>query len=205
MRKSCLESLDCLIHKLGSSWEDPFPVEKVIGDLNYVISMVVDGKSHKRTDYVNHLKPYIKELMVINRVVVTTDDCCLPDGDLLSYLSDSQSKELQSVLSKFKDTFSSVPGITNICLFRIDTTQETPINLPPYRVPNGLIDQFKAELDVLLAQGVIEHSDAMWAFPAIPVRNKDGGLRLVVDYRRLNSITPSLPFYMPTVEEVIAN
>ncbi len=35
--------------------------------------------------------------MIINRVVVTTDecdDCCLPDGDPLSYLSDSQSKEL---------------------------------------------------------------------------------------------------------------
>ncbi len=196
-----------LSNKLGSSWEGPFQVEKVIGDLNYVISMVVDGKSHKRTDYVNHLKPYIEGLMVINRVVVITDECdncCLPDGDPLSYLSDSQSKELQSVLSKFKDTFSSVPGITNICLFRIDTTQETPISLPPYRVPNGLVNQFKVELDVLLAQGVIEHSDAMWAFPAIPVRKKDGGLRLVVDYRRLNSITPSLPFYMPTVEEVIA-
>ncbi len=44
----------------------------------------------------------------------------------------------------------------------------------------------------------------MLAFPAIPVRKNDGGLRLVVDYHRLNSITPSLPFYMPTIEEVIA-
>ncbi len=53
--------------------------------------------------------------MAINRVVVTTDecdDCCLSDGDPLSHLSDSQSKELQSVLFKFKDTFSSLPGIT---------------------------------------------------------------------------------------------
>ena len=48
-----------LSNKLGSSWEGPFQVEKVIGDLNYVISMVVDGKSHKRTVHINHLKPYI--------------------------------------------------------------------------------------------------------------------------------------------------
>ncbi len=33
---------------------------------------------------------------------------------------------------------------------------------------------------------------------------KAGGLKLVVDYHRLNSITLSLPFYMHTIEEVIA-
>ncbi len=105
--------------------------------------------------------------MVINRVVVTTDecdDCCLPDGDPLSYLSDSQSKVLQSVLSKLKDTLSSVPGITNICLFRIDTTQETPINLPPYRVPNSLVDQFKAELDVLRLKVSLNIVTLCWHF-----------------------------------------
>ncbi len=60
------------------------------------------------------------------------DDCCLPDS--LFHLSDSQSKELQSVLSKFKDTFSPVPGMTNICLFRM----KVHFNMPPYRVPNGI-------------------------------------------------------------------
>ncbi len=59
--------------------------------------------------------------MVINRVVVTTDYCddCCSDGDPLSYLSDSQSKVLQSVLSKFKDTSYSVPGITMVLLLFI--------------------------------------------------------------------------------------
>ncbi len=37
----------------------------------------------------------------------------------------------------------------------------------------------------------------------IPVRKKDGGLRHAVDYRRLNAITVSLPFYMPTIEGVV--
>jgi len=107
-----------LSNKLVSSWEGPFQIKKVIGDLNYVISMVADGKSHKRTVHINHLKPYVEELMIINRVFVTTDafdDCSLPDHDPLSHLSDSQSKELQSVLSSFQDIFSLVPGVTNIC------------------------------------------------------------------------------------------
>ncbi len=43
---------------------------------------------------------------------------------------------------------SSVPGITNICLFRSDSTYQ----FVSLRVPNGIRDQFKAELDAAWAQ-----------------------------------------------------
>ncbi len=42
-----------------------------------------------------------------------------------------------------------------------------------------------------------------WAFLALPVKKKDGGLRIVIDYRKLNAVTVKKPFYMPTIEEVV--
>ncbi len=35
------------------------------------------------------------------------------------------------------------------------------------------------------------------------VRKPDGGVRICVDYRKLNAVTRPLPFYMPSVEETI--
>ena len=40
--------------------------------------------------------------------------------------------------------------------------------------------------------------------PHIPVKKKDMSIHIVVDYRKLNSVTVYDPFYMPLTEEVIA-
>ncbi len=39
--------------------------------------------------------------------------------------------------------------------------------------------------------------------PCHPSQKEDGGLRIVVDFRRLNDITVKDPFYMPTIEEIV--
>ncbi len=38
----------------------------------------------------------------------------------------------------------------------------------------------------------------------MPVRKKDGGIRIVIDYRKLNRITIRDPFTMPSIEDIIA-
>ena len=61
----------------------------------------------------------------------------------------------------------------------------------------------KEELDAMLKAGVIEPSTSPWTSPIVPVRKKDGGLRLCVDYRRLNSITTEDRYQMPRVDELV--
>ncbi len=39
----------------------------------------------------------------------------------------------------------------------------------------------------------------------MPVKKKDGGIRLVVDYRKLNSITVHDPFSMPSINDILAH
>ena len=124
----------------------------------------------------------------------------LADSDL----TDAQQSELQSILSDFDHIFSDSPGHTTSASHSINVTQTTPLWSPNYSLPMAIESAFKQELDNLLECGIIVPSDSPWSFPPIPVRKKDGTIRIVVDYRRLNSITVPLPFTMPTPESIIA-
>ena len=42
-----------------------------------------------------------------------------------------------------------------------------------------------------------------WCSPIVPVKKKDGSLRLCVDYRRLNSVSQSDAYPMPRVDDLI--
>ncbi len=69
----------------------------------------------------------------------------------------------------------------------IDTGDSPPIRQPSYSVPVGIRDAVKEELDSLVECGVIERSNL--SSPLVPVRKPGGGIRLCVDYRRLNEVT----------------
>ncbi len=111
-----------------------------------------------------------------------------------SPLMTAQKAELESVLTQFDTCFSAKPGNTQLARFSINTSAESPISLKPYHLPLGMEDSFKKERDELLEADIIEPSQGEWAFPAIPVRKKDRVIHIVVDYRRLNSVTKSNPF-----------
>ena len=89
-------------------------------------------------------------------------------------LSPSQTQELKQILSQFSNIFSTKPGNTQLAdFFSTETTPESPITLKPYKIPIGLEEQ--CQLRNLIEDGIIESSNSEWAFPAIPVRKKDGG------------------------------
>ena len=59
------------------------------------------------------------------------------------------------------------------------------------------------EVKAMLRIGVIEPSTNPWTSPIVPVRKKDGRLRLCVDYRSLNTITTEDRYQMPHVDELV--
>ncbi len=100
--------------------------------------------------------------------------------------------------------FSVKPGSCkiNVCEIVLDDGASV-VNLAPRQIPGGIRDAVRAVLDKLLDNGVIVESRAEWASPLVPVRKKDGSIRLYVDYRELNARTPLRRFWLPSLTEII--
>ena len=112
-------------------------------------------------------------------------------------------KEMEEVLGEFEDVFSEVPGSTERVIMSIDTGESEPIRQAPYSVPLGIREKVREELLNLEHCGIIERCDSCWASPLVPVKKSDGGLRLCVDFRKLNDITVKEPYYIPSFVEML--
>ncbi len=54
----------------------------------------------------------------------------------------------------------------------------------------------------MLELGIIEPSLSKWSSPPIPIKKKDDGLHIVIDFRKINEVQP---FFMPTVDSIISH
>lgn len=59
------------------------------------------------------------------------------------------------------------------------------------------------ELRELLDQGLVEESASEWSSPLVIVKKKDGGNRICVDYRKVNTVTKFDSYPMPRVDEML--
>lgn len=50
---------------------------------------------------------------------------------------------------------------------------------------------------------IIEKSKSEWAFPIVLVENKDGSVRLCVDYRKLNKRMKQIAYPLPSIEAMV--
>ena len=115
-------------------------------------------------------------------------------------LAGEQRRELDGLLAEFKMVFQKYPALAE---HGIEVGEAPPVRLPPYRLPHAFRDSVKLEIQEMLAQGIIEPSASDWAAPLVLVKKKDGGLRLCVDYRRLNSVSKVDAYPMPRVDEML--
>ena len=107
--------------------------------------------------------------------------------------------ETQGVMSKCENDI----GTALVHPHTIELTNDTPI----WQKPRRFADPINAEIDrqckELLSLNIIEHSDSQWSSPIVPVRKKDGQLRMCVDYRKVNSVTKTEKFPMPNLTDCI--
>lgn len=196
---------------LETSWEGPFCIAEKLGDVNYSITHAEGRKSKPKAVHLNQLKKFVQALPCHKVLtVVDFESVDQPDGPFLPdhfkgpNLPESQKADLDSCFSKYSSVFSDTPGNTTSAYHSIKVTSDIPIWSPSYTLPIHVERKFKEELDSLLQQGIIERSASDWCSPPIPVIKKDGSIRIVVDFRKINSVTIVEPFYMPSTEEVIA-
>lgn len=128
----------------------------------------------------------------------------------LTHINQQDRDKFQKFLLGYVDIFMLEGvelGYTNVVKHRIITQNCNPIAKAPYRVPFWQRPVLKQQVDEMLSQGIISHSDSPWSAPAILVsRTLPGGetkFRFCIDFRALNSVTVRDYFPIPNISETL--
>ena len=76
-----------------------------------------------------------------------------------------------------------------------------PPSKAPYRLNQKELEELKSQLDELLAKGYIRQSKSPYGAPVLFV-DKDGKLRLCVNYRALNKVTVKYSYPLPQIDDL---
>lgn len=118
-----------------------------------------------------------------------------------------ESEDFKQLLRTYSDVFSEELGAQVGRKISIELKPEAkPIFLRFRQVEFALRPLVEKEIDSLVGQGIyepVEYSD--WATPLVPVRKKDGSIRLCGDYRStVNKVIKNNTYPLPTINEVLA-
>ncbi|XP_050895582.1 uncharacterized protein LOC127102225 [Lathyrus oleraceus] len=88
--------------------------------------------------------------------------------------------------------------------FSIDLIPGTrSISMAPYRMSPTKLAELKKQLEDLLDKKFIRLSVLSWGDLVLLVKNKDGGMRLYIDYRQLNKVTIKSKYPLPIIDDLM--
>ena len=91
-------------------------------------------------------------------------------------------------------------------MHQINTGSEPPKRAHPYRQSPAIEEAINKEIQRLLDDKVIEHSNSPWASPIVMVRKpRDTKWRMCIDYRALNKITVPDGYPLPAIDQLLYN
>lgn len=142
----------------------------------------------------------------------------ISDHDIQSYLrmqhmNDLEREATMKICSRYADVFY-YPGcdlsFTSEVKHFIRTTDENPVYQRNYRYPPHLKEIINEEVEKLLSQGIITHSESPYCNPVwiVPKKLDASGQkkwRLVIDFRQLNQKTIGDKYPLPRIEEILDN
>jgi len=208
-------------NKLLMQWKGPFEVLERIGVNDYRIQLPTRTKIF----HANLLKQYHERsteevtcgLQLTAAVIEyessdSEDLCLLSDFQTETYqdvvygneLSAEELSSAESLVSEYRDIFTDLPHITKLVEHNIVLTNNQPVTSKAYSLPFALRETVDAELDKMLAMGIIEPSTSAYASPIVVVRKPDQSIRICVDYRKLNRCSVFDPEPMPTADSIFA-
>lgn len=213
-------------NKLLMQWKGPFEVVRKVAQHDYCLDM----PDKQRTFHANLLKKYIarEEPEIIHAAAsfrhitssVIDDDVeegmievkLLPieqtekftDVSVCENRTEQQKQQINSLLHKYSDVLTDVPGRTELMQHSVKLTTNDAIYSKAYPVPFATQETVRKEIDSMLKLGVIERSDSKYASPIVLVKKKDGSIRFCVDFRKLNRVTIFDPEPIPNADTLMA-
>ena len=119
-------------------------------------------------------------------------------------LTDPEKCALRDVLQRYIDVFSLSDDDLGYCTTLkhvIDVGDSPPVKQRFRRLHPPLKNQVEEELQRMEKQGLIEPSTSPWCSPLVPVKKKDGRIRICIDYRKLNALTKMSSYPLPNIED----
>lgn len=113
---------------------------------------------------------------------------------------------LKDLIAKNTESFVEISGLGRVDLVEheIPTLPDSvPIKSRPFRLSWEEEDKLTQEIEGMLELDLIHPSKGVWSSPCFFVRKKDGSLRLVIDYRRLNKATIKDNFPLPIIDSLL--
>lgn len=175
--------------------------------------MYLNNQNHNNSD--KYLRPNTSFNRIINH---------LPDDNILNNklkfdinpdLSTENKNKLLSLLYKYEIVFSKSKwdlGESQTDPVDIKLTNSIPINLPNFKLSKFERDEIEEQTQEMLRAGIIEPSHSPYSFPVFLVAKglpqgtkKDKTntqYRMVLDYRKLNSITVKEAFPLPVIQSI---
>ena len=141
-------------------------------------------------------------LPLIRSKELNPDDTIFSKTKVCSFTDDA----LNSFESFINEKKINTPALGNIktAEHRIALTSYEPLMCKPIPVPISKIADTEAELKRLEELGVIKRSNSSFTSAAFPLYKRNGSVRLVVDYRKLNQRTIPLNFPLPKIGDYLA-
>ena len=124
-------------------------------------------------------------------------------SELISHIIDSvQYDRIQLLLFKYESTFDT--SQYTIARTKLSHVIETYPHTPPvtkcYPGNPTSISEMRLIINKLLTAGLVRQSQSSYAAPALLVKKKDQSWRLVIDYKKLNSVTIKDNYPLPNME-----
>ncbi|CEJ05211.1 hypothetical protein RMCBS344292_19157 [Rhizopus microsporus] len=180
----------------------------------YTISIrEIDNNRHLTNTNPNNNNTDLNKLLTYDEEIIDEKDMHetkLIDTNILPSGGDNNEiipMEVKSLLEKFANSFAENGGLGKVSIEHEHTIElKDPneiIKTKPYRLTWEEDAHLKEELDQLLEKGLIRPSKGRWTSPVFFVQKKDKGLRLVVDFRKLNKNTKKMVYPLPHINELL--
>lgn len=125
---------------------------------------------------------------------------------VLGDLQSEEAEQVRTLLARQSSVFSvddNDVGCAGVTEHRIELHDSTPIRQRPRRFPEPVVREIERQCEELRQLNIIEYSRSPWSSPVVPIKKKDGSLRLCIDYRQLNKVTKPDRFPMPNMTDLV--
>lgn len=177
-------------------------------EINNAIDYLMDEKYDRHVCFTDKLikKPSKLILRTYDRSKFIFDELNL------SHCSADQKYEMMQLCTNYSIAFyvdGDALKHTDIMKHEIELKPGTmPINTRQYRIPESQKEEIQRQLDELESKSIIEKSNSPWNSPLLLVPKKGNQFgerkyRLVIDYRKLNTVTQPVAYPIPLIDEII--